>query len=61
MGGVQGFCLKKSELAFSMFFIEDLFIICKGTEDGLHAYMEQLNRNDKNIKLTYTYSQDTVN
>ncbi|CAJ0950195.1 unnamed protein product [Ranitomeya imitator] len=42
-------------------YIDDIFAIWQGTEKDLLKFVEELNINDSNIKLTCHYSRDSVN
>ncbi|KAJ1131861.1 hypothetical protein NDU88_010193 [Pleurodeles waltl] len=41
-------------------YIDDLFIIWKGSEDEAIRYIDKLNDNDRNIRLTYNISRSSI-
>lgn len=47
---------QRSEIMFYQRFIDNLLLIWRGSEGTLHQFMNELNENRNNIKLTYQWS-----
>lgn len=41
-------------------YIDDVIMLWNGASEDLVTFMEELNSNDRNIRLTYTYNSETL-